>query len=194
MRLVLILLALLLWPASILAWPAAVMNVYDGDTITVAPVGDENCQLFVKLYGVDAPELTQKYGPEAQKWLAEKLKLRTMVEIIPMGIDSSGRIIGFVALNGQVLNRELVSQGYAWVTKSCVAMVCRSFMADQKKASSLKLGMWTDKDTLMPLGLGQREFEKLPLTPSQSPKPTADPKAKKPAGLNPEQIFDLLAP
>ena len=186
-----LLLTFLLWPNLALGWPATVMNVYDGDTITVAPAGDEECQLFVKLYGVDAPELKQKFGPEAKKWLADKLKIRTLVEIIPMHTDPYGRIIAFVALNGRILNRELVSQGYAWVTKACQAMVCRSFTAQQKQASSEHLGLWADEKAVAPWVWSQREQfmqDKLPLTPSQSSKNSKEKEKLPNLGL-PDQIF-----
>ena len=195
MRFVLILIcAFLFWPKLIWGWSAAVMNVYDGDTITVAPCGDEDCQLFIKLYGVDAPDLKQKFGPEAKKWLADKLKIRTTVEIIPMGVDSSGRIIAFVALNGRVLNREIVSQGYAWVSKACVAMVCRSFLAEQKKASTEVAGLWAEEKPVAPWAFSQKDLlsqDKLPLTPSQGSKSTK-PNNKSILGLPDLGLPDVL--
>ncbi|MBR4742216.1 MAG: hypothetical protein IK079_04890, partial [Desulfovibrio sp.] len=83
-------LTLLLWPTILWAWSGQIMNVYNGDTLTVAPLGDEQCPIFVRFYGVDAPNLDQDGGREAKDWLAEKIPEHAMVEVIPMGIDNSG--------------------------------------------------------------------------------------------------------
>ncbi|MBQ7585689.1 MAG: thermonuclease family protein [Desulfovibrionaceae bacterium] len=165
---------------KVLAWPATVMHIYDGDTLTVAPVGDEECPLFVCLYGIDAPELEQPYGAETREWLINKLKEGSQIEVISMGIDNYGRTLAFVGYNGHILNREMVSKGYAWVNNFCKAMVCRSFLALEKKAKKAKQGLWSKDKPLAPWIWKQKKDpkEKLPLT--------------KPEGLSPDLKKEIL--
>ena len=146
-----LLLALLLTPAVLRAFPATVMNVYDGDTLTVAPAGDENNPLFVRLYGVDAPDLKQNGGQEARQWLVKTLPDRTNIEVIPMGVDAYGRVLGFVVLKGTAINRSLLDEGHAWVTsQSCRAMVCRRWKEAEKKARDDGKGLWAKKNPIAP--------------------------------------------
>ena len=50
----------LAFPFSAHAWSATVLDVHDGDTVTVAPMGDVRVPIKLRLYGIDAPELEQK--------------------------------------------------------------------------------------------------------------------------------------
>ncbi|MBQ9537580.1 MAG: thermonuclease family protein [Desulfovibrionaceae bacterium] len=161
----------LLTTQLVYAWPAHVMHIYDGDTMTVAPCGDETCPLFVRLYGIDAPELNQEFGQETRQWLVERLKLRSLIEVIPMGVDNYGRVIGLVAQHGSILNAELVTKGYAWVSNSCVAMVCRSLSHAQKKAAKERIGLWAKDKPQAPWQWRAQERgrqEQLPLMKPES--------------------------
>ncbi|MBO4368720.1 MAG: thermonuclease family protein [Desulfovibrio sp.] len=141
------------------------MNVYDGDTITVAPFGDESCPLFIRLYGIDAPDRKQDSGNEARLWLAKTIPDKSPVEIITMGVDSYGRIYGLVAKNGKVINGEIVRNGHAFVVKErCQAMVCRQWTQDQNKAKDEAKGIWQKKNGLAPLQL-DKENKALEMIP-----------------------------
>ncbi|MCR4667124.1 MAG: thermonuclease family protein [Desulfovibrio sp.] len=154
-----------LLPTSIYAWQATVMNVYDGDTVTVAPFGDETSPLFVLLYGIDAPDLQQKGGNESRLWLAEKLPEKSMIDIVTMGIDGYGRIYGLVAKNGRVLNGESIREGHSWVAASrCKAMVCRSWSQAQKAAKDSGKGLWKTQNPVAPWNWKQGGTS-LPLLP-----------------------------
>ncbi len=138
-------------PSYLRAWPATVMNVYDGDTLTVAPAGDENNPLFVRLYGVDAPDLQQTGGQEARQWLVKTLPDRSSIEVIPMGIDVYGRVTGLVVRNGTAVNRSLLDEGHAWVSqRTCRAMVCRRWKEAEKKAHDDGKGLWAKKNPIAP--------------------------------------------
>lgn len=169
MRLVLVL--LVLWPHLVFAWPAVILNVYDGDTITVAPLGDEANPLFVRLYGIDAPDLKQQGGDAARAALLEQLPEKAQVEIIPMGLDGYGRVIGLCGRNGKIVNAFMLEQGHAWVfEKQCLAMVCRTWKGLEKKAKEAKRGLWQRKDPTAPWLWGNGIVPLKP-TPSQGSKP-----------------------
>ena len=53
------------FPLPAYAWPGTVLDVHDGDRMIVAPMGDVRTPLKIRLYGIDAPELEQKGGPQS---------------------------------------------------------------------------------------------------------------------------------
>lgn len=168
----LLVLLLLLLPKPLLAWPATVLNVYDGDTVTVAPLGDEANPLFVRLYGVDAPDLKQSGGAAARAWLAKQLPEKSSVEIIPMGFDAYGRVYALLGTNGKVVNRLLLEQGHAWVwERACRAMVCRSWKSVEHTARDEGRGLWATKNPLAPWDFGKDGGEQLPMLPSRTKRP-----------------------
>lgn len=77
------------------AWEGTVMDVHDGDTITVAPGGALDTPISIRLYGIDAPELTQKYGTASRDALRRMLPRESSVQVISMGMDRYGRSTGF---------------------------------------------------------------------------------------------------
>lgn len=64
-----LLIVALAFPLPAYAWPGTVLDVHDGDTMTVAPMGDVRTPLKIRLYGIDAPELEQKGGPQSRDHL-----------------------------------------------------------------------------------------------------------------------------
>lgn len=82
----LVMAALLLFPATVHAWPAIVLDVHDGDTVTVAPMGDVRARMRVRLYGIDAPELEQRGEPQPRDHLRSLVSPGQGVEVIPMRI------------------------------------------------------------------------------------------------------------
>ena len=51
-------------------WDAYVVQVEDGNTVTVSTkMGSEEPDAVLLFYGIDAPSLSQPYGPQAQAYL-----------------------------------------------------------------------------------------------------------------------------
>ena len=50
----------LAFPLPAYAWPGTVLDVHDGDTMTVAPMGDVRVPIKLRLYGIDAPEAVKE--------------------------------------------------------------------------------------------------------------------------------------
>lgn len=121
------------------------MSIQDGDTLTVAPVGDTDCPVSVRLYGIDAPETQQTHGEFATIALAELLPGGASVEVIPMDTDRYGRTVALVAHAGKVVSGAMVAAGHAWVyPKYCRAAMCKGWYALQKEAAAAKAGLWAD--------------------------------------------------
>lgn len=64
----------LAWPSACLAWSGTVLSVHDGETLAVAPCGDEDTPV-VCLYGLDALEDDQPGGgPSAALGVASSVQ------------------------------------------------------------------------------------------------------------------------
>lgn len=92
-----------------------VVQVYDGDTITVeVEEQGQPKKKKIRLLGVDAPEKSQAYGKHSQQFV-KTLVQGKYVTIREQGKDRYNRILGQVFLqDGRSLNQELVKAGLAW--------------------------------------------------------------------------------
>lgn len=103
----------LAFPLPVYAWPGTVLDVHDGDTMTVAPMGDVRTPLKIRLYGIDAPELEQKGGPQSRDHLLALVQPGQNVEVIPMSVDQYSRTVALIATD-RVLNADMLEAGQAW--------------------------------------------------------------------------------
>jgi len=90
-----------------------VKRVKDGDTLVVSL--EEGRTMDVRLWGVDAPEENQTYGPHATK-AARKLAYNEPCIIAVRDQDQYGRLIGRVLVGEKNIDvgNSLVTSGYAW--------------------------------------------------------------------------------
>src|SRR2546429_6391514 len=88
-----------------------VINVHDGDTITV--LDKDNKKTHIRLQGIDAPELKQEYGAASQESLA-RMVLGKQVTIVWTKLDKYRRTVGTIMLDGHDVNIEQVKAGLAW--------------------------------------------------------------------------------
>ena len=82
--------------------------VVDGDTFFLAA----NKQA-VRLYGLDAPELENCYGEQAQQKLASLLKKKKVQLKEPL-VDGLRRVLALVYVDGELINEQMLKEGYAW--------------------------------------------------------------------------------
>jgi len=87
-----------------------VVDVIDGDTLTVLDKGKEK---RVRLGCIDAPEKNQRFGPEATAFVKDMV-LNKSVKLTIVDTDFYGREIGYIGYEGSTLNEELVKAGLAW--------------------------------------------------------------------------------
>jgi endonuclease YncB( thermonuclease family) len=102
-------------------YSARLIKLVDGDTLHAAiDLGlDINTKLTIRLYGVNAPEVSTPQGREAAMWVADwfhdhcpenTFVLRTTKD----KKEKYGRYLGTViASNGAVLNEDLLAGGHA---------------------------------------------------------------------------------
>lgn len=122
------------------SWKGKVIKVIDGDSIVVQK-GRKKYE--VRLYGIDAPEYRQSYSRSAKRLLNEKAYRKNVV-ITPMDVDRYDRVVAIVEVNGQVVNRELVAAGYAWVyDRYChKRSLCNRMRQEQVEARKARKGLW----------------------------------------------------
>jgi endonuclease YncB( thermonuclease family) len=128
-----------------------VINVHDGDTITVLDPYNE--KFHIRLQGIDAPELKQSFGPVSQQNLS-RLVLGKQVEIYWAKVDKYRRTVGTIMLDGHDVNIEQVKGGFAWHFKKYAdeqpAPDRVTYAAAEQSARAASLGLWQEQNPTMP--------------------------------------------
>lgn len=124
-----------------------VVNVADGDTITVLHHGTEE---KIRLYGVDTPEKKQAYGQQAKQFTADMVAGK-IVTVEGINTDRYGRTVGLVFINGKILNKELLQYGCAWLyRKYCTKPFCSDWLTMERNAKENKAGIFADPQAVPP--------------------------------------------
>lgn len=84
-----------------------VFKIADGDTFIL-----ENNKQTVRLFGLDAPEPDNCYGPEATQKLDSLLSKRKVQLKEPL-VDHFGRVVALVYVDGKLINEIMIRQGFA---------------------------------------------------------------------------------
>jgi endonuclease YncB( thermonuclease family) len=143
-----IVLSFILFPALSYAWSGKVVNVADGDTITVRP--ENGPQIKVRLYGIDCPEKAQPYGQKARDFTASMVAGK-FVDVEVKATDRYKRTVGLVSINGVNLNESIVKNGYAWVYRQyCKESFCMDWSKLESVARQQNNGMWADPHIIPP--------------------------------------------
>lgn len=126
-------------PSPGFAWSGKVVSIADGDTIRVLHNGKEE---EIRLYGIDTPEIGQAFGQKA-KDLTSALVAGRKIEVQQKDVDSYGRTVGLVFVDGNNLNELIVKNGSAWVYQQhCRENFCANWSKLQAKARDQKKGLW----------------------------------------------------
>lgn len=116
-----------------------VVGIADGDTITV--LDTTKTQHKIRLDGIDAPEGGQAFSAKSKKALSGKIHGKD-VRIEYEKRDRYGRILGQVYLGDRLINKEMVSEGFAWHYKKYSS---DKALADAEvTARTAKAGLWSE--------------------------------------------------
>ncbi|MDA8428103.1 MAG: thermonuclease family protein [Geobacteraceae bacterium] len=138
-----------------------VSKVSDGDTIHVTD--NLGTKVKVRFYGIDAPETEksnkktgrvskpgQPYGEEAFQALKQKIQ-RKQVRLVVMDIDRYGRTVSIVWLGNRDINKEMVSEGWAWAYRQYLDRPHASEYIDaEEQARRNRLGLWKQSNPQPP--------------------------------------------
>lgn len=95
---------------------AKVIDVYDGDTITIAMwIGLQRFSFKLRLYGIDTPEIR---SPDKEKAIIARDYLKNIILHKKIKInfykeEKYGRLLGTVFYNNININDHLIEKGYA---------------------------------------------------------------------------------
>lgn len=118
-----------------------VVKVSDGDSFTIKSYGKN---VRVRMYGIDAPELKQRYGKEAKKYL-ENLILGKKVELKVLYEDKYKRKIARVYYKSKEINLEMLRSGNVWFYEYH-AKNEKEYRKAYEEAKREKRGLWKDKN------------------------------------------------
>lgn len=136
-----------------------VERVVDGDTLILstgrsvrAPDNQRLDGARVRLIGVDTPEISRDsspgecFGEEARRFTRSRVEGR-VVQLeydFTTGLrDTYGRILAYVAVDGQVLNEALVREGYARVFRSFRFRNRNAYLNLEAAARGASVGLWS---------------------------------------------------
>lgn len=144
-----------------------VVGIADGDTLTCLTTSKQ--QIKVRLNQIDAPEKKQAFGNAAKKKLSA-LVFQKPVLLKTEGKDKYGRTIAEVFSNGQNINKQMVSSGYAWAYRKYLKDSQYLQLENQARASSL--GLWSEPNPIYPSEFRHGERPKT-ITHTVQPRQTA---------------------
>lgn len=120
-------------------------GVTDGDTITL--LTEDNQQVKIRLDGIDAPESGQAFGQQSKAMLSEKVFSKSVLAI-NRGLDRYGRTLAIVKVDGRIINKEMVAEGWAWHYKKYSDSP--ALATAEQNAKTKKLGLWADSHSIPP--------------------------------------------
>ena len=147
-RLLVALLSLALPVAALAGLSGRVVAVHDGDTLTL---DDHGKKVRVRLDGIDAPELAQRYGKSSRSALTRLCRGRAAV-VSERTKDEEGRVLGTVTCGGPDgvdANAEQVKQGLAWVYRTYLPLGSPLYELEAN-ARLTQRGLWRDKNPVPP--------------------------------------------
>ena len=118
------------------AFTGKVVNVADGDTITVLR---DRTLVKVRLLEIDAPEKAQAFGNKSKESLSE-MCFDKAAELADKGKDRYGRTLARVTCDGVDANAEQFRRGMAWVYDRYVTD--KTLDAVQEEAKADRQGLW----------------------------------------------------
>ncbi len=116
------------------------VGTVDGDTLLVEIGGEVS---HVHLWGIDAPELEQPWGPEAKRVLSDRAEGES-VEIDTRGQVAEGQV-AVIRVEGVDLSRFMIDEGFAWLADS--GSTSDEYAIGLFAARSKGVGMWSGNPT-----------------------------------------------
>lgn len=95
---------------------AKVVRVVDGDTVDVAiDLGFHfTFETKIRLYGINAPELKEEAGKTSRDYLFSRIYGKTVtIKTQKDRTEKYGRYLGTIILDGENINEDLITKGFA---------------------------------------------------------------------------------
>ncbi|MEA5581714.1 thermonuclease family protein [Nodularia harveyana UHCC-0300] len=143
-----------------------VARVVSGQSLDVLGMAEQpNLISRVRLVGIDAPDFRQRpWGEESRELLAQLIGDPTQPVTLEFDVeakDKNGRILAYVWQNQQLLNEEVVKQGYAlFIGRSPNHKYDQRLERAQQSARLMGKGIWNPEK---PMRIPPAEFRRLNL-------------------------------
>jgi micrococcal nuclease len=131
---------------------AIVTHVGDGDTLSVRPLAGGPPQR-IRIQGIDAPEICQRFGTESRDALAGRVMGRRVL-IDSKARDGYDRTVARILLARQDVGAWMVSRGYAWSYR--FKRNPGPYRQQEAWARRERLGLWQSAQPLSPREFRQR--------------------------------------
>lgn len=127
-------------------FPVKVVGISDGDTFTA--VNDDNLQLKIRIYGIDAPEKKQAFGNKSKGYLSSLIfEKRIIIDV--QSKDRYGRYIAYVySPEGNDISLLMLHEGMAWHFKKYDNN--KVYEDAENVAQKAKRGIWSDPQAMAP--------------------------------------------
>ncbi len=137
---------MLLVPCVALAWEGKVIAIDRGDQIQV--MKDIGKIETVRLYGIGSPGEPQPFGQTAKLYTHKRI-LGKIVRVDPIITDPFHRVIAWVYIDGESLNKELLRKGMAWWYRKYLPF--ETELAElEEQARKEKIGLWAHPSPIPP--------------------------------------------
>ena len=139
----LILLLLLLSAYVCFGTKAKVIRIIDGDTFEI------ETQEKVRLIGINAPEISDIFGYEAKQHLANLIEGKVIdleSDNISNDKDRYSRLLRYVILEGNDINKQMITDGYAFAYLKYHFGKMEEYKQAQIDATKNGSGMWGSKE------------------------------------------------
>lgn len=130
-----------------------VTKVTDGDTITI--VTKEGQSRRIRLASIDAPELKQPYGRKSKDALSAMI-LGKEVLLVWHEKDRYRRLIGDLYHKDRWINRDMISEGWAWHYKKYSKD--ETLAKAEVTAREAKKGLWSDPNAIPPWEFREKRY------------------------------------
>ena len=134
------------WSAPAYELSGKVVKIADGDTLTILDA--QRVKYKIRLFGIDSPEYDQPHFAAAKRALSKLVKNKT-VGIDVKDMDTYGRTVGVVYVDGRSVNLAMVRGGHAWWYKR-YAGLNETLREAQEHARAYELGLWKDSNPVAP--------------------------------------------
>jgi endonuclease YncB( thermonuclease family) len=132
-----------------------IANIIDGDTVKI-----ENGQ-SVRLKGINTPEESMPLSLEAREFL-ENLVQNQTVELESYGFDRYGRIIAYIFLNGENINKKILENGFGHLYYYEKDNHYNEMLQAESKAFDEKRGIWKESQNKGCLTLIELKYKEEP--------------------------------
>jgi endonuclease YncB( thermonuclease family) len=177
-------------PAHATGLYGRVIEVNDGDTITIFNL---NKPVIVRLIGVAAPEQQQRFGDVAKQHLSD-LILHRSVSVEYQGLVQNNYLLGTVFYREMDVGAQMIRDGAAWFDPETASRLSESdrkiYTECEQAARAEHRGLWQDPEPVAPWN-----FKKQQTSPSANAAPTTQPASnvKRKTDLSSEDLLSGIA-